>query len=260
MVGDVNIITELETKQDKLIEGNNITIVGNTISSNTTPQDYDATFNSVTTNEIFMPKGRQFIEFPIGFTGTNADADGVFFLIARYGTGEKVKGQLHMEKDDANNAFVADIIISQSPSGTSSTERFNLTSNIVRNRECVMKNVVYNGTTWWAINFRGGTFMLGSYGFFEGRNTETSTDTFSVKFSSDFTSISEDLTTDATTFFQQPILAPSLKVGGNVELQGTRIDLNSADFISSNAGGTSGQHLVIFINGTEYKIKLENAQ
>jgi len=42
-------------------------------------------------------------------------------------------------------------------------------------------------------------------------------------------------------------------------LSGTQIQFNSDSFISNTAGGNSGNHLVIFVNGTEYKIKLENA-
>ena len=48
-------------------------------------------------------------------------------------------------------------------------------------------------------------------------------------------------------------------IGNNLTLTGTQINFNSDNFISNTAGGTSGNHLVIFINGTEYKIKLENA-
>jgi cytoskeletal protein CcmA (bactofilin family) len=47
-------------------------------------------------------------------------------------------------------------------------------------------------------------------------------------------------------------------IEGTFEIEGTRIDFNNADFISASAGGNSGQHLRIYINGTEYKIKLEN--
>ena len=48
-------------------------------------------------------------------------------------------------------------------------------------------------------------------------------------------------------------------VSGNAEIEGTRIYFNNASFITTSAGGTSGNQLVVFINGTEYKIKLENA-
>ena len=47
--------------------------------------------------------------------------------------------------------------------------------------------------------------------------------------------------------------------GNDLTLSGTQINFNSDSFISNSAGGNSGNHLVIFINGTEYKIKLENA-
>jgi hypothetical protein len=47
--------------------------------------------------------------------------------------------------------------------------------------------------------------------------------------------------------------------GNDLTLSGTQINFNSDSFISNTAGGTSGNHLVIFVNGTEYKIKLENA-
>ena len=50
-----------------------------------------------------------------------------------------------------------------------------------------------------------------------------------------------------------------LSVGNDLTLSGTQINFNSDSFISNTAGSTSGNHLVIFINGTEYKIKLENA-
>ena len=45
----------------------------------------------------------------------------------------------------------------------------------------------------------------------------------------------------------------------DLTLSGTQINFNSASFISNSAGGNSGNHLVIFVNGTEYRIKLENA-
>jgi hypothetical protein len=48
-------------------------------------------------------------------------------------------------------------------------------------------------------------------------------------------------------------------VGGDVSITGTQINFNSDSFISNSAGGNSGNHLVVFVNGTEYKIKLENA-
>jgi len=48
-------------------------------------------------------------------------------------------------------------------------------------------------------------------------------------------------------------------IGNDLTLAGTQINFNSDSFISNSAGGNSGNHLVIFINGTEYKIKLENA-
>ena len=48
-------------------------------------------------------------------------------------------------------------------------------------------------------------------------------------------------------------------VGGSLFLGGTQINFNSDNFISNSAGSNSGNHLVIFINGIEYKIKLENA-
>ena len=42
-------------------------------------------------------------------------------------------------------------------------------------------------------------------------------------------------------------------------LTGTQINFNSDSFISDTAGSDSGNHLVAFVNGTEYRIKLENA-
>ena len=42
-------------------------------------------------------------------------------------------------------------------------------------------------------------------------------------------------------------------------LTGTQINFNSDSFISDTAGSDSGNHLVVFVNGTEYRIKLENA-
>jgi len=39
-------------------------------------------------------------------------------------------------------------------------------------------------------------------------------------------------------------------------LSGTQITFNSDSFISNTAGGNSGNHLVIYIYGTQYKIKL----
>jgi hypothetical protein len=47
--------------------------------------------------------------------------------------------------------------------------------------------------------------------------------------------------------------------GNDLTLSGTQINFNSESFISTSAGGNSGNHLIIFINGIEYKIKLENA-
>jgi hypothetical protein len=47
--------------------------------------------------------------------------------------------------------------------------------------------------------------------------------------------------------------------GNDLTLSGTQIKFNSDSFISNSAGSNSGNHLVIFVNGTEYKIKLENA-
>jgi hypothetical protein len=47
--------------------------------------------------------------------------------------------------------------------------------------------------------------------------------------------------------------------GNDLTLSGTQINFNSDSFISNSAGSNSGNHLVIFINGIEYKIKLENA-
>ena len=44
-----------------------------------------------------------------------------------------------------------------------------------------------------------------------------------------------------------------------ITTSGTQINFNSDSFISNTAGSYSGNHLVIFVNGTEYKIKLENA-
>ena len=52
----------------------------------------------------------------------------------------------------------------------------------------------------------------------------------------------------------------TLDYGANsLVVSGNQINFNSDSFISNTSGGTSGNHLVIFINGTEYKIKLENA-
>ena len=48
-------------------------------------------------------------------------------------------------------------------------------------------------------------------------------------------------------------------IGNDLTLTGTQINFNSDSFISNTAGGNSGNHLVIFVNGTEYRIKLENA-
>jgi hypothetical protein len=45
----------------------------------------------------------------------------------------------------------------------------------------------------------------------------------------------------------------------DLTLSGTQINFNSDSFISNSAGSNSGNHLVIFVNGTEYRIKLENA-
>jgi len=47
--------------------------------------------------------------------------------------------------------------------------------------------------------------------------------------------------------------------GNDLTLSGTQINFNSDSFISNTAGSNSGNHLVIFVNGTEYRIKLENA-
>ena len=44
-----------------------------------------------------------------------------------------------------------------------------------------------------------------------------------------------------------------------ITTSGTQINFNSDSFISNTAGSNSGNHLVIFVNWTEYKIKLENA-
>ena len=54
------------------------------------------------------------------------------------------------------------------------------------------------------------------------------------------------------------VVAPPTSTG-EVAISGTQINFNSDSFISNSAGGMSGNHLVIFVNGTEYKIKLENA-
>ena len=54
------------------------------------------------------------------------------------------------------------------------------------------------------------------------------------------------------------VVAPSTSTG-EVAISGTQINFNSDSFISNTAGGNSGNHLVVFVNGTEYKIKLENA-
>lgn len=42
-------------------------------------------------------------------------------------------------------------------------------------------------------------------------------------------------------------------------VQNYNVKFNSDSFISNTVGGNSGNHLVIFINGAEYKIQLENA-
>ena len=47
--------------------------------------------------------------------------------------------------------------------------------------------------------------------------------------------------------------------GNDLTLSGTQINFNNDSFISNTAGSNSGNHLVVFVNGTEYKIKLENA-
>jgi len=47
--------------------------------------------------------------------------------------------------------------------------------------------------------------------------------------------------------------------GNDLTLSGTQINFNSDSFISNTAGSNSGNHLVVFVNGTEYRIKLENA-
>ena len=54
------------------------------------------------------------------------------------------------------------------------------------------------------------------------------------------------------------VVAPSTSTG-EVAISGTQINFNSDSFISNTAGGNSGNHLVVFVNGKEYKIKLENA-
>ena len=47
--------------------------------------------------------------------------------------------------------------------------------------------------------------------------------------------------------------------GNDLTLSGTQINFYSNRFISNTVGSTSGNYLVVFVNGTEYKIKLENA-
>ena len=47
--------------------------------------------------------------------------------------------------------------------------------------------------------------------------------------------------------------------GNDLTLSGTQIHFSSDSFISNSAGSNSGNHLVVFVNETEYKIKLENA-
>jgi hypothetical protein len=47
--------------------------------------------------------------------------------------------------------------------------------------------------------------------------------------------------------------------GNDLTLSGTQINFNSDSFISNSGGGNSGNYLVVFVNGTEYRIKLENA-
>ena len=59
-------------------------------------------------------------------------------------------------------------------------------------------------------------------------------------------------------FAESANITGGLKVD-TITLTGTQINFNSDSSISNNAGSNSGNHLVIFINGTEYKIKLENA-
>jgi len=54
-------------------------------------------------------------------------------------------------------------------------------------------------------------------------------------------------------------ISGDLSVGNDLTLSGTQINFNSDSFISNTAGSDSGNHLVVFVNGTEYKIKLENA-
>ena len=66
--------------------------------------------------------------------------------------------------------------------------------------------------------------------------------------------VSEDVVITGNTS-----ITGDLVVSGNAEIEGTRIDFNNASFITTSAGSNSGNHLVIFVNGTEYKIKLENA-
>jgi len=54
------------------------------------------------------------------------------------------------------------------------------------------------------------------------------------------------------------IITGSLKCD-TLTLTGTQINFNNNSFISNTAGSNSGNHLVILINGTEYKINLLNA-
>jgi len=63
-------------------------------------------------------------------------------------------------------------------------------------------------------------------------------------FNSEFNSIDEE----GNWTLKSLTTAGNVDVGGDVSITGTQINFNSDSFISNTAGGTSGNHLIIFIN------------
>ena len=121
----------------------------------------------------------------------------------------------------------------------------------------------YNSGQKWGISIRGGEMSLGNF-----NNSSVNTGKQYIFFDFGTAQIIETRKSDSNWCLGYNIDFVNKRItlgdpGVNftnvdVQVKSNTLTFTGADLESATSGGNSGQHLVITLNGTQYKIKLEN--
>jgi hypothetical protein len=187
-----------------------------------------------------------------GNTGTNADQ--VWLLVPFSGGNNECIGKIYNQRSSGHyEAFDADIIISTTSSGTQPSNRGSIRNMVVRNgRVCSLIIATFEGVNYWALRWRGGSFMVSDV-FFNGYIRGNGNALRNLPISS-VTVVQNDLvSTDVTSNFYHNVVAHGNLVLGNAGTstnQAVRADRTISTGSGLSGGGNLTANRTFSVDGT----------